>query len=221
MSDIILTVLPLALASAISVTSILIFLAILVSGENQIKNGLAFIAGGVISCMLITAVVLFSFDKPDSGSTPDYLLHAIIDFAMAGICLFIVLWTFVGWNKPAKEKTVNKSGGFLKYLVFGFLIRLLSANTLPPFIGAVKDISAATLPIADDILLSSLIILISMSLIILPYLLFIFNRSRALVLISPVSAFLKSNKNLINVILLILVAFYLTWHGFLHLHGLK
>jgi len=219
MSQTFFSILPLAIASAISVTSILLFLAILVSADNQVRNGFAFITGGVIMCAIITIFVLFPFLKSSSGTPVNYTLHAVIDFGLAAVCLLIVFITILHWNKPAKPREGAASGGFFKYLMLGALIRLVSANAVPPFIGAVKDVSMAQLSFINNIILSAAIILIAMSTIILPYLLFLFNKQRALKLIAPVSDFLKRNKNIINTVMLLLVMAYLTFHGVMHLNG--
>ncbi len=214
----ILSILPMAVASAISVTSILLFLAILVSGENQVKNGFAFILGGCIALTAIAFIVVFPFTKADSGSSPDYVLHAIIDFVLAILCLVLVIRSWLHRHEVKPEKEVKNSGGFLKCLAMGLVIRVVSANTLPPFIGAIKDISGAKLTYSGDITICAIIILISMSTIILPYLLFIFNKKAARKIIDPMNVFLKKYKNIINNTLLIVVAVYLSYHGFIHLN---
>lgn len=218
MTETFLSILPLALASAISVTSILLFLAILVSGENQVKNGFAFILGGLIALVAITFIVVFPFSKADPGSTPNYTMHAMIDFGLSLLCIVLIIRTWLNRHKEKPEKEVKKSGGFLQYLAIGIVIRLVSANTLPPFLGAVKDVSGAGIPVSEEVLLCAIIILISLSTIILPYLIYIFNKENARKIIDPVNIFLSKNKNIINNILLILVAVYLFYHGFLHLH---
>jgi hypothetical protein len=207
-----------AVASAISVTSILLFLAILVSGENQVKNGFAFILGGFISLTAITFIVVFPFTKADSGSSPNYILHAVVDFILAILCLVLVIRIWLQRHKVKPEKEVKKSGGFIKFLAIGLVIRVVSVNTLPPFIGAVKDISGSKMSLTVDIAICAIIILISMSTIILPYLLFIFNKKSARKIIDPVNTFLKRNKNIINGTLLLVVGVYLAYHGFKHLH---
>jgi VanZ family protein len=212
------SVFPLALASAISVTSILLFLAILVAGENQARNGFAFILGGLLSLAAIAFIVVFPFTKADSGSSPNYTLHAVFDFALAFVCVIMVIRTWLNRHKTKPEKQIKKSGGFLEYFAIGLVIGLVSANTLPPYIGAVKDISGAKLAIVGDVVLCILIILISMSTILLPYLLFIFNKEAARKIIEPVNVFLKKNKNIINNTLLIVVAVYLCYHGLIRLN---
>ena len=96
-------------------------------------------------------------------------------------------------------------------------MRIISANTLPPFIGAINEVSVAQLPGTEVVVLCMIIILITMSPIFIPYLLFLFNEQRALVVIAPVSVFLTKYKNTINSVVLILVVFYLGYHGYLDL----
>jgi len=218
-----LSTLPLSIASSISVTSILLFLAILVSGKNQVRNGFAFIVGGIITASIIIFIELFSIHKANPGASPNYVMHAVIDFVLAGICLLLLIMTFIGWNKPEQEKKKDdkKSGGVFTYVIMGALIKLVSANTLPPFIGAIKEVAAAQLASAQVVVLCAIILLISMLPVIIPYLLFLFNQQRALVIIDPASTFLKKYKNFINSIVLGLVVIYLCYHGYSHLLGMK
>ncbi|MEI7726201.1 MAG: GAP family protein [Bacteroidota bacterium] len=218
-----LSTLPLSIASAISVTSILLFLAILVSGKNQVRNGLAFIIGGIITAVVITLVELLSIHKVNPGTSPDYAMHAVVDFVLAGICFLLLIITFIGWNKPEQEKKKEdkKPGGVFTYIIMGALIKLVSANTLPPFIGAIKEVAAAQLGGTQVVVLCTMIILISMLPVIIPYLLFLLNQQKALVMIDPASVFLKKYKNLINSVVLTLVVFYLCYHGYIQLYGMK
>jgi hypothetical protein len=218
MSEIFITTLPLSLAAAVSVTSILVFFSIMVAKEKQLENGLAFMLGGIIAYTAVLLVVLFSFDKAVPAGAPKHQeIHAIADFILAGLCALLVVKSFFKKDKKDKEKESKVPGGAFAYLGIGALMRAASANTLPPFVAAVKDVSAAHLAVGSSVILCVLIILITMSPMIIPWLLFVFNKEKAIALITPVSRFLENNKAKISNTVLIVIAVYLAMHGFKHL----
>lgn len=213
-----LTTLPLSLAASISVTSFLLFFATLLAGDNQLRNGLAFIIGGIIANAGLTFVVLFSFGHAASASSSHHVItHAVVDFILAAICLLLVMLSLKKKEKPEKKKGSKPPAGIFAYAVSGAMIRLLSANTVPPYIDAVKEVSAAHLPVMSSAILCTLIMIIAMLPLIVIWLIFLFNKDRALAIINPAGRFLAKNKKTISNITLILIAFYLAFLGFKHL----
>jgi len=181
MLDLFISTLPLSLAAAISVTSILVFFTIMVGKDKQLENGLAFIVGGILAYSVILVIVLFSFGKAAPIGTPKHEeVHAIADFILAGLCALLVIKSLLKKDTAQKKKTTKVPGGALAYLGIGALMRAASANTLPPFIAAVKDVSGAHLPVESTVIMCVLIILISMFPMIIPWLLFVFNREKAI-----------------------------------------
>ena len=218
MFEIYLTTLPLSLAAAISVTSILVFFTIMVAKEKQVENGLAFIVGGCISYAIIAVLVLFSFGKAATVEAPKHVgLHAMTDFILAGLCVLLVVKTLFKKDAAGKKKEHGKPGNAFVYLGFGALMRVASANTLPPFISAIKDVSGAHLSVESTVIACTLIILTSMFPMLIPWLLFLFNREKAVALINPVSRFLETNKTMISNTVLVVIAVYLVMHGLKHL----
>jgi hypothetical protein len=215
MFEIFITTLPLSLAAAISVSSILVFFTIMVAKEKQIENGLAFIVGGIISYAIITILVLFSFGQAAPAGAPKHVeMHAIADFVLAGLCVLLVIKAFFKKDDSEKKKEAKIPGGAFAYLGIGALMRAGSANTLPPFIAAVKDVSGAHLSVESTVVLCTLIILTSMFPMVIPWLLFLFNKEKAVALINPVSRFLEKNKKKISNTVLVVIAVYLVMHGF-------
>ena len=218
MIKIFLATLPLSLAASISVTFFLLFFAILVAKENQLRNSLAFIIGGIFAYAVLTLVILSSFNHAAPATSPHHTdIHAVADFILAAICFVLIISSLKKKNEPEKKKKIKLPGGVFAYGVCGALMRLVSANTLPPYIGAVKDVSGAHLPVMSSAILCVLIILATMLPPIVIWLMFLFNKQKALELIAPLSKFLEKNKNRITNSILVLVVLYLTYHGFKHL----
>lgn len=218
MVEIFLSTLPLSLAASVSVTSFLLFFAALLAKENQLRNGLAFIIGGVIANAVLMFAVLFSFGHAAPASSPYHnTIHAVANFILAAICLILVILSLKKKDEPKKKKEAKPPGGVFAYLVSGALMRLVSANTVPPFIDAVKDVSGGNLPVMSSIILCTLIMIVTMSPLIAIWLIFLFNKEKALALINPIGEFLDRNKKMISNITLILIAIYLVFLGFKHL----
>ncbi len=218
MFEVFLSIVPLSLAASVSVTSYLLFFNILAAKEHQLRNGLAFIIGGTLTYTVIAVVVLISVGKVTSNSNPHNALHAVADFSLAAISLVLLFVILRKENKTEHKKDGKKSSDIFPHVLSGAMIKLVSANTLPPFIAAIKEISVAHLSIVAIAILCILVILITMLPLMAPYLLFLFNKQRALVLLAPVDHFLGKYKNYINSIILILVALYLIYLGFTRLY---
>jgi len=75
-------------------------------------------------------------------------------------------------------------------------------------------VSGAHLSVESTVVLSTLIILTSMFPMVIPWLLFLFNKEKAVALINPVSRFLEKNKKKISNTVLVVIAVYLVMHGF-------
>jgi hypothetical protein len=215
MLELFINTLPLSLAAAISVSSILVFFTIMVSKEKQVENGLAFIVGGILAYSVIAFLVMFSFGKAAPVGAPKHQeVHAIADFVLAGLCALLVFKSLIKKNSEEKKKETKVPGGAFAYFGIGALMRAGSANTLPPFIAAVKDVSGAHLSIESSAIMCMVMILISLFPMIIPWLLFLFNKEKAVALINPVSSFLEKNKAKISNTVLIIITIYLAMHGF-------
>jgi hypothetical protein len=210
--------LPLSLAASASVTSILVFFAIMVEKERQLENGFVFIAGGLFAYSAIMVIVMLSFGRTAPAGSPRHqMIHAAVDFTLAGLCILFIIKSVFRKDAEANQEKSKKPRGLLAFFGLGALMRVASANTLPPFIASVNDVSAAHLSIESSVLMCVLIILISMFPMIIPWLLFVFNKEKAIALINPVSRFLENNKAKISNTVLVFIAVYLAQHGLKHL----
>lgn len=216
--DLFLATLPLSLAASVSITSFLMFFATLLAPENQLRNGLTFIVGGFVANAGLALTILFSFGHAAPASAPQHdVIHASINFTLAATCLILIILSIVKKDEPEKKKEVKLPGGVFAYMATGALMRLVSANTVPPFIDAIKDVSRAHLAVISSAILCTLIIIVTMSPLIAIWLIFLLNKEKAIALINPIGEFLVRNKKIISNITLILIAIYLIFLGFKHL----
>lgn len=218
MFEIFLQTLPLSLAASVSVTSFLLFFAILLSPVNPVRNGLAFIVGGLLANAALTLVVLLLLGNATPASSPHRnLVHASVNFTLAATCLVFVLMSLKRNDTPRKKKKNRTSGGVLAVVVSGVFIRLLSANTVPPYIDAVKDVTRAHLPMMSSAILWTSIMVISMLPLIVIWFIFLCHQEKALTIVRPLGVFLENHRKVINNGTLILIACYMVFLGFEHL----
>jgi hypothetical protein len=210
-----LTIFPLSLAASISVSSTLVFFTIMASKDKQRKNGLAFIAGGILTTTLITLIVLFSFSKAVPVTAPKHsVINGITDFILAGVCVLLLVKSV--FKKDRTDKKIDSKRPVSTFEIVG-AGAFMRADTAPPFIAAVKDVSVAHLSVESSAIFCALNILIAMSPLIITWLLFMFNKEKALAIINPVIGFLEKNKKKISDTVLVMVAIYLAMHGVKHL----
>lgn len=219
MLEIFILTLPLSLAAAISVSSILVFFTIMVAKEKQLENGFAFMAGGVLAYCAIIVLMLLPFGKAAPAAPKHAEIQAVADFILAGLCFLFVIKDFFEKKAFEKKDKNKKRRSALSYLGIGALMRVVSANTLPPFIAAIKDVLGAHLSIESSVILCLIIILTSMLPMIIPWMLFLVDKEKAVDFINPASRFLEKNKRTLNNTVLAVIAVYLVMHGFMHLWG--
>lgn len=215
MFEIILTTLPLSIAAAVSPTSLLLLLAILMAKEGQVRNGMAYIAGGVLAYVGILVAVLLSYNSAASLSKPPHnLLHGSVDLVLALVALGILVYLLQKGKSAGPKKPTNLPQGFLAYVMFGASMRVASANTIPPFISAVKAVAGAELTVAAEAAALSAVVLVTMLPIIAPFVLFLFNQEKALALLTPVGNFLTKHRIAIVSVILAAVTVQLAQHGY-------
>lgn len=210
---------PLALAASVSPTSYLLFFAVLASKDRAVRNGLAFLAGGTLAYGAIMTVVLTvsPHARPGTAHAVHSTVHGIVDLALAAVTLAIL--AHVVTKAPsaggAPQKAMPTSA--LAFFMYGAWLKLLSANTLPPYIAAVREISDAHLPVPQEATGYAVVLLVTMLPMGLPYVLFLFNQEKTLRVLEPVGSFLEGHKKIILATILCLVGVFLIYRGLLHL----
>lgn len=215
MLEIILTTLPLSIAAAVSPTSLLLLLAILMAKEGQVRNGMAYIGGGLLAYTGILVTVLFSYNSAASLSKPPHnLLHGTVDLVLALVALCILVYLLNKGKSAGPKKPAKLPQGILAYVMFGASMRVASANTIPPFISAVKAVAGAELAGAAEAVALSAVVLVTMLPLIAPFVLFLFNQEKALALLTPVGDFLTKHRIAIVCAILAVVTVQLAMHGY-------
>lgn len=210
-------ILPLAIATGLSTGLFLFLVMILMKGKRQAADSLSFVAGVTLALVAVAAIMMF-IAKPHDVTVhhPKSLSHAILDLALGATAIVLLIKTFmVRGEKKEKEKSGSRmdSWGPVQFFLAGFGMRLLSLDTMPPFISAVGKISIAHIsgPEKMDLLVGSVIIGILP--VLLPVLLFIISPVRAMAVLVPVKGFIERHKQVILRAILTLLGAYLAYSG--------
>ncbi|MFA6035147.1 MAG: GAP family protein, partial [Myxococcota bacterium] len=145
---------PLALATALSSGLFLFMVLILMKKERQLKNGLAFLAGVLLALAAVGTIMLLAVKQADAAEPhKKTLASVVVDLALGGFLLGLLIKTTLF---PVPEKVrepgaqSSKPRPLYQYFIGGVVMRLLSLDTMPPFIGVTKNIAMSHLPHAGQ-----------------------------------------------------------------------
>ena len=137
-----------------------------------------------------------------------------MDLVLAAVALGILVYLLRKGNSAGPKKPTKMPQGIFAYIAFGASMRVASANTIPPFISAVKAVAGAELAVAAEAAALSAVVLVTMLPLIAPFVLFLFNQEKALALLTPVGDFLTKHRIAIVSVILAVVTVQLAMHGY-------
>jgi len=228
-----LNILPLALATGISMALFMFLVMILMRKDRQAVNSLVFIIG-VFTALIVVGGLMVVFIKPaihsatEATHSPKSLVHGVVDVVLGIACLLLTARNLMS---KKEEKTDEKAGkketmaswGSAHFLAAGFGLRLLSLDTMPPFIGAMRDISMAHIADEEKILLLAVTSVIATLPLLIPWVMFVINPEKAISLLVPFKAFIERKKKAIVSIVLLLLALLFIHSGIVaiisHIHA--
>ena len=225
MSETIITILPLALASAISPADFVVLIKILAGAQHQRRNALAFILGGASMYVLVLVATVLAFEHslghPPVMHHPHNLDHAIVNFTLAGLAVFLFIRMLTACLPEKSIAEAKPADGPVSCYLLGLGMKLLSLNALLPFIGAVHEVSESGLWFDQRVVVFGMAIAIAILPMLVPFAVFLLNEQLALKLVVPIGNFIDRNKARVVKIALPLVAVIFCYHGFVYLGWLK
>ncbi|UUY04899.1 GAP family protein [Svornostia abyssi] len=156
MGELLATVLPLALGAAVSPTLAALVIAVLASGDDPVRRGVALTAGAAVPLVVIAAVVLLTMHAAGAAEPgPKHrTLDGVIDLVF-GVLLAAVAWRALQPTPTPQEqqaaRAVDAPGGTARYVALGVGIMLVNFSTLALFVPAMKDIARAGVPVGQEI----------------------------------------------------------------------
>jgi hypothetical protein len=213
------TVLPLALASAVSPASLAVSLAILGGRNHPRLKAFAYLLGGALVASAV--VVLGLLLSGNLGATPDARVHDKIDVGLGS--LLLVLGVAALAIKPSKNgsgiSSLDSQSAARQVAtcgLMGLLAMGLNVSSLVPFFAAVRDVGRAAVSIevkGAALTVATALILAPM---ILPLAIYLIAPNAAGRILRPIStAATKYGRFLVAAICLAVGAYFVWkgWHG--------
>lgn len=148
MGELLPTVLPLALGAAVSPTLAALVIAVLASGRDALRRGVALTIGAAVPLVLIAAIVLLTFHAAGVAEPgPRHkTLDGVIDLVAAVALAYLAYRALQPTSTPQEQQAARAErapGGPARYVALGVGIMLVNFSTLALFVPAMKDIARA------------------------------------------------------------------------------
>ncbi|MBA3679441.1 GAP family protein [Candidatus Saccharibacteria bacterium] len=223
MKLLILQILPLLLGAAISPVAISGTILVLASKDHPRSKGLIYVIGAMLPLLFIGIAGLMFFSKIDFAAfRPNAQVTNIVDI-IAGVALLILAARHLHPAKTKPEKTAsdikkrsssNGSSSYDKALFLGIALMFVNFTTLILFIPAVKAVSDASLALADKATVLLIAIMIVMSLISTPLIIYLLFPSRASQLLGAMHKWITKHNREVMLAMLTVFGGYLILKGF-------
>lgn len=214
MYEILIKVVPLAVASTMSPVVLGIAVALLAGKNNQIKRTLAFFLGAIITVIILALVGSFL-----GGGGADAGIKAIHPSASMDLVLGVLFIAFgVMSGRPSKEKgpMVNKEGkkpGLVKWFVIGFLTNILNFDAVLLNITAVKEVFQSGIAFGQEIAVTLLCDLFFLLPVLVPLSVYLVYPQKAKKLLAPLGGLMKKYGNYLAMAIFFVFGAYLLMRG--------
>jgi len=161
--------LPLALGAAVSPTVLALGLLILSSPKRPVARGLAYTAGVLLVLGGLTAVgLLVTHHGTGMGSDRNPVTRAI-DGTLGAVLLLLALHTVLRMlttdrdapHDPAPPTSAARATGLGAALLLGMAMMVANFSTILLYLPAMREVSAARVPVADKALVVVVVFLIT------------------------------------------------------------
>lgn len=212
MLQLILKMLPLELASALS-PGILAFALIILSGNLHPKlKCFVFFLGNFLVAIMIAAFGLSAGGGITDSENPT-LLSAIIDLIFATLFFFYGIYILLKPEKPAKIQG-DPNNLYLKLFIFGFLIAITNLDAVILYLTATKEIGISPLSFIDKIIAVFIGLFFFVSPALIPLLFYIIAPNLAGRVLEPINKFTHKYARYIVGIIFIIFSIYFYIKGF-------
>lgn len=148
MSDLLSSVLPLALGAAVSPTLAALVIAVLASGRDTLRRGVALTAGAAIPLVVIAAIVLLTLHAAGAadGAPKHETTGGVVDLVAAVVLAYLAFRALQPTGTAQEhqaERAEHAPGGPARYVGLGIGVMLVNFSTLALYVPAVKDIGRA------------------------------------------------------------------------------
>ncbi|HML04504.1 MAG TPA: GAP family protein [Methanobacterium sp.] len=203
-SSLIITILPLAGAAAVSPVALSIFLIIMSLSDDPKLPGLSFYLGAIIVLLVTVFIGIFLGHKLTSGGAANPTTMAAIDMSLGAILVLLGFRNFVSKkeNNLFKYLTIEKNASafssFKKYFSLGSIAFLTNFSTAIFLLAAGRVIGIADAGFTDDTLAILTLAIITLLVIEIPLLFFLILPGEAKKVTEPVNEWISTHGNLVT-----------------------
>lgn len=167
MGSVLLTIMPLALAASLNPTGVLLESSIISGPGNGRRNALLFVIGATSFLIVLGLAVMFVFNHTVLPSVHHARLSAAIDIGLGMLIALAVLGSMVRGGGTRRSQPASRAR-HRPYLAVGLLFMAVNTSTNIPFVAASKGIADGGLPLYEEAITFSLLVLITLSLLAFP-----------------------------------------------------
>lgn len=216
MLPLLLKIIPLGVASALS-PFLLAFTVILLGSKNRPKEKvLALLSGTILVLLLLTFLGLAAGNS--EGKNQDTIIDTIINLILGGLCIFFAVKTFLvkrrNNGEERKWQDNEPKNVLLKLFLLGFVINITNFDGELFYLAAIKEIYQTSIGVFWKIIFNIISMLFYLFPILFPFLAYLMWPSGADKIITPVANLMKKYGAAITEVLFLLFGFYFLGRGF-------
>jgi hypothetical protein len=198
MSDIAPRLVMIGLGAAVSPVAVMVLISLMLR-KHALRNALFFLLGFTPTLLALGYVFVYLLHVGGSGGKSD--IDGYIDIALGVICLLAIILVYA--KKPKEKKTEEDISASRAGLI-GCLTMLANYSTLIIFVSGIHVISAAKLPLLEDVLSVALLTLVTLWTLLVPVGIYVVAPSKAEKMLAALRDWLsKHNKEISAAILLV------------------
>jgi threonine/homoserine/homoserine lactone efflux protein len=214
-------VVPVALGSAVSPTSLMVLIILLSSSKNPKLSGIGFYTGSII-ILLLTIFLGFLLHIGATQATGGHSNTSLewIDIIIGFLLVYLGLKSFFKKPKPPEDKvrdveeeSRSKVVIFSRGMEIGLGIFLINFSTTLLVFDASRHIASSAVPWDGKLMVIIVLILISLILVEVPLLLYLLIPDRADVILSGVNVWMKKNGHYLAGVVFIVIGLYIALKG--------
>ena len=202
--SLILTILPLAGAAAVSPVVLSIFLIVMSLSDNPKLPGLSFYLGAIIVLLVTVFIGIFLGHKLTSGGAANPTTMAAIDMSLGAILVLLGFRNFVSKKESsifkylAIDKNASAFSSFKKYFSLGCIAFLTNFSTAIFLLAAGRVIGVTNAGFTVDALTVLTLTIITLIVIEIPLLFFLILPGKAKKITEPVNEWISTHDNLVT-----------------------
>lgn len=217
MNELLSTVIPLAIGAAIS-PQVLAVAVIILGGKKSPKAHTAFMLLGMFVVLaVITVVAAGSMSQVPKEQGTTYLVYWL-NVGLGVLLLYLGVRGLMKKPDPnAPAKTVKERGGGNagpgKYIIIGCIVMITDFSSIVIFIPAIRDVAAASVSLADKVLVGAVLYFAVTAPALIPLLATMISPKKAGRAMVSINDWLKSHTQAINTALCFIFGVLLIFKG--------